>query len=366
MAAAMNRMAAQWQDRIDAVTRQRDEQEALLGCMTEGVVAVDSERRLIELNRAAADLFDVSGEDWRGREVLELIRNPDLDRLLQQILDTGDTVEAPVDLPASGRYLQARGTLLRAPDGAGAGAVVVLADITRLRRMEAMRRDFVANASHELKTPVTSIKGFAETLLDGAGENPETRGRFLRIIQRQAERLQRIVEDMLMLSSLEDSSDAAAPVLTPERLGPIVYAAAQDHARAAAEKRIAIDVDAAADLQVSADPRLLEQAIGNLLDNAIKYSEPDTRVTITCEHLRDDSVAIRVMDEGPGIPAPHLPHLFDRFYRVDKSRSRKLGGTGLGLAIVKHIALAHGGRVEVESRVGKGSTFTLCLPAAHA
>jgi two-component system phosphate regulon sensor histidine kinase PhoR len=360
VAVAMNRMAAQWQDRIDTVTRQRDEQEALLGCMTEAVVAVDPGRRLIELNRAAVDVFGVEDAGWRGRELLEVIRNPDLDRLVQLILTDGVTVEAPVDLPASDRYLQARGTLLRGPAGTGAGAVIVLADVTRLRKMEALQRDFVANASHELKTPVTSIRGFADTLLDGAGEDPETRARFLKIIQRQSERLQSIIEDMLMLSKLEHGTEADAEPLGAEPLKPIIEAAVRDHHPAADAKRIAVEVACAPDLCVKADAHLLEQAVGNLIDNAVKYSGEGTLVRIACE-AQGDKVAICVIDKGPGIPATHLPHLFERFYRVDKSRSRKLGGTGLGLAIVKHITLVHGGRAEVASRVGEGSTFTLTL-----
>jgi two-component system phosphate regulon sensor histidine kinase PhoR len=224
-----------------------------------------------------------------------------------------------------------------------------------------MRRDFVANVSHELRTPITSIQGFVETLREGAARDPAMAERFLGIVARQAERLGAIIDDLLCLSRIEQEAEKSQVEMTEVKVAPVLAAAAADTEALAGRHRIRIEVVCPEELSARMNAPLIEQAVGNLLNNAVKYSPAGSRVVV--EATRDDGgVAIIVRDTGCGIPGDHLPRIFERFYRVDKARSRKLGGTGLGLAIVKHIAQAHGGSVTVESTVGQGSTFTLHLP----
>jgi two-component system phosphate regulon sensor histidine kinase PhoR len=263
---------------------------------------------------------------------------------------------------AEERSLQANGTLLHGDDdGDDVGAVVVLNDVTRLKRLEAVRRDFVANVSHELKTPVTSIKGFAETLEGGALDDPDTARRFVRIIAGQADRLNSIIEDLLALSTLEQSGDSPLLQLEEADLCDVVAVALEVCGPKAEAKHVELRETCPGRLLARVSPPLLEQAVVNLVDNAVKYSSGGGVVDVELVEAGDEFV-IGVTDKGPGIAREHLPRLFERFYRVDKARSRDLGGTGLGLAIVKHIAQIHGGRVSVESVVGGGSTFRVHLP----
>ena len=239
----------------------------------------------------------------------------------------------------------------------------MLNDITRMRQLENMRRDFVANVSHELKTPITSIKGYVETLQEGALDDKDNVQKFLDIVLKQSDHLNAIVDDLLSLSRIEQDAERGEVQFTDENLRHIIEATMVDYESKARERKIKVIVSCGDEIVVKANFRLLEQAIGNLLDNAIKYSETDTSVEVEATS-NSDEVIIKVRDYGNGIAPEHLPRLFERFYRIDKGRSRELGGTGLGLAIVKHIAQAHGGRVTVESTVGKGSIFALHLPKA--
>jgi signal transduction histidine kinase len=236
--------------------------------------------------------------------------------------------------------------------------------IHRLRKLENVRRDFVANVSHELKTPITSIKGFVETLLNGALDNPEDSKRFLEIVAGQADRLNAIIDDLLVLSRLEQDSGKVEIVIDESGLKPVLEMAIQACALKASEKKIRVDLDCPDNIVARINPQLFEQAVINLVDNAIKYSLPSTQVRVEAS-VGNTELKILVSDEGRGIEKEHFPRLFERFYRVDKDRSRQLGGTGLGLAIVKHIAQVHGGSVSVDSSVGKGSTFRIHLPASH-
>jgi two-component system phosphate regulon sensor histidine kinase PhoR len=233
-------------------------------------------------------------------------------------------------------------------------------DITRVRQLEQMRQDFVANVSHELKTPITSIKGFVETLLDGADADPKARSRFLGIIAKQAEHLNAIVADLLLLSSVEHQTRQHQITLETLPLLPVLESAVEVCNVQASAKQIPVTVSCPEDLTAQISPHLLEQAVTNLVENAIKYSEPGASVSITAA-MEGPNVIIDVQDNGRGIEQRHLERLFERFYRVDKGRSRQLGGTGLGLSIVKHIALAHAGRITVKSALGEGSTFRLHL-----
>ncbi len=234
--------------------------------------------------------------------------------------------------------------------------------MTRLQRLENIRRDFVANVSHELKTPITAIKGSVETLLGGAVEDEENAQRFLEIIARQSDRLNAIIEDLLALSRIEQGEEQEGLVRTKTQLRSVFLNTLQACQLKAQEKQVVLEMDCPDDIEIMINAPLLEQALVNLIDNAIKYSSQNDRVLFTAEQT-DASVVIKVRDWGSGISQEHLPRLFERFYRVDKARSRKLGGTGLGLAIVKHIVQSHNGHIAVESSLGQGSTFTIQLPS---
>ena len=365
VAESFNHMAEELDDKLRTLTHERNEREAVLSSMVEGVLAVDTEERVIAVNAAAARLLDLEPEAVDGKTIQEVVRNPDLQHVVARTLDGHQPVEADIVMRvgAEDRDLQANGTLLHGDDAdeVVVGAVVVLNDVTRLKRLEAVRRDFVANVSHELKTPVTSIKGFAETLEDGALNDPETAHRFVRIISGQADRLNSIIEDLLSLSALEQSGDSPLLQLEEADLCDVVAVALGVIGPKAEAKSIDLVEDCPDSLFSRVSPPLLEQAVVNLVDNAVKYSPVGSAVDVTLEE-RADEIVISVRDEGPGVSREQLPRLFERFYRVDKARSRDLGGTGLGLAIVKHIAQVHGGRVSVDSVVGRGSTFRIHLP----
>jgi two-component system phosphate regulon sensor histidine kinase PhoR len=360
LADAMNNMAIELDDRIKTILEQRNEQEAVLTSMVEGVLAVDSEERLMEFNEAAAGLLNLDPDHSVGQSIQEAIRNPRLQQLIAQIFELQEPVEGEIVInDPKERFLLVNGTILRDSNRRRIGAVVVLNDVTRLRRLESVRQEFVANVSHELKTPITSIKGYVETILDG-GMNPEDQHRFLEIIKRQADRLNEIIDDLLQLSRIEQDVDARRIQFEQYSIAELLTKAAQVCEVAARDKQIEINTHADPDLTGQINPPLLEQAIVNLISNAIKYSGAGAIISAAGEIIENELV-ITVTDTGRGIEAVHLPRLFERFYRVDKARTRTQGGTGLGLAIVKHIMRAHGGRVEVESEFGKGSTFRLCL-----
>jgi two-component system phosphate regulon sensor histidine kinase PhoR len=363
LAEAMNQMASQLNDRILTAARQRNEMEAVLSSMVEGVIAVDTEERVINMNRAAAQLIGVEPAEARGRSIQEVVRNTALQQFVAKTLARHEAVEGEIVFDRGGeRFLLANGSVLRDAQGQAIGALVVLNDMTRLRQLENVRREFVANVSHELKTPITSIKGFVETLLDGAMNSPEDAKRFLGIVSKHADRLNAIIEDLLSLSKLEQESERKEIVLEEGSIKDVLTAAVQSCKVNAEAKSMEIETSCPEDIRARIKAPLLEQAVVNLLDNAIKYSEPGGSVQVEAAR-GDGEIRISVRDHGCGIEKEHLPHLFERFYRVDKARSRKLGGTGLGLAIVKHIIQAHKGRVTVDSIVGKGSVFTIHIPA---
>jgi two-component system phosphate regulon sensor histidine kinase PhoR len=360
----MNRMAQQLDERIRTIHRQQGELETVLGSMEEGVLAVDNRGVIINVNRTCAALLGSDPDRLRGRLVHEVVRKPELLQFVESSLASASPVEGDILVRGKeDRWLSMHGTALHDANEEKIGALVVLHDVTRLRRLESVRRDFVANVSHELKTPITSIKGFVETMLDGALDDKENAARFLGIISRQVDRLDAIIEDLLTLSRLEKGSEEQMSRLEPGALSGVLQAAVEMCEKKAADKKITVEVECPGDLVVPMNGPLLEQAVVNLVDNAVKYSEPGGRVRVTA--ARDgERVAIRVQDWGCGIEPKHQPRVFERFYRVDKARSREMGGTGLGLSIVKHIAQVHRGGVDVESGVGQGSTFSIYLPAA--
>jgi len=362
LAESMNRMAAQLDDRIRAIVDQRKERDAVLASMTEGVLAISRDERVITLNQAASRLLGVDSSRVAGRTVQEVVREAELQRRISEILHSSTPMECDCRLSTpEPRSLQIHGAPLLDTDGERTGSVIVLNDVTRLRRLESMRRDFVANVSHELKTPITSIKGFLETLIGGNVQNPEDRQRFLTIALRQADRLSAIIDDLLSLSRIEQESDQTALPRQAENLNEVL-AGALDVCRMNAEaKSVALRLECDPLLSAVVNAPLLEQAIVNLIDNAVKYSPSGSEVLIGARSA-NGALLIDVQDRGSGIEAHHLPRLFERFYRVDKARSRQLGGTGLGLAIVKHVASAHGGTVIVRSTPGSGSLFTISIP----
>ena len=362
LAEALNSLAAQLMGKIRDMEKQRNEQAAVMASMVEGVLAVDPDERIINLNTAAANLFHLSIVEARGRGLREAIRHPGLQEFVARTLAGTQPTEGDIVLhDGEEKFLQLSGARLRDAQGRSLGALIVMNDVTRLRRLENVRRDFVANVSHELKTPITSIKGFVETLADGAVNRPEDARRFLEIIARQADRLNSIIEDLLMLSRIEQDAEHGQVSLERAPLQPVLASAIQACQVKAGEKRIRVALSCEAGIAGPINPRLLEQAVVNLIDNAVKYSEERGEVLVAAQSVPGE-LRIVVTDHGCGIEPDHLPRLFERFYRVDKARSRQMGGTGLGLAIVKHIAQAHRGRVSVESEPGKGSRFTIHLP----
>ena len=367
LAAAVDVLREQLVERGLTIGRQGTQQEAVLGSMIEGVLAIDARQRIVSINRAAADLLGLTPETAIHRPLQEAVRNPDLRRFALRAIDCREPVEDDLLLRgARDRTIRVRGTALRDLSGEG-GAVIVLNDVTDIQHLENVRRDFVANVSHELKTPIASIKGFVETLLDGAADDPADTRRFLDIVARQADRLESIIEDLLALSRIEQSEEAGNLPLEPARIADVLAAVTAECQPRAAERSIRLEVACDESLMADVNAPLLEQAAINLVDNAIKYSDPGKTVWISAElEAPSDpdgrAMIIAVRDEGCGIESEHLPRLFERFYRVDPARSRKLGGTGLGLSIVKHIVQAHGGTIGVESRPGVGSRFTIRLP----
>jgi two-component system phosphate regulon sensor histidine kinase PhoR len=363
LAEAMNQMANDLENRIQAVIRQRNEFQAVLSSMMEGVIALDHEERILHCNQTALGMFSQLLEHVRGRSIQEIIRNRDLHDMLRETVAKGTKTEGDIILlrPA-GRVMNVHCTPLLDADETRIGALVVMNDVTQLRRLENMRSDFAANVSHEIKTPLTAIQGFVETLHHGNVDDPEEASRFLGIIHRHVLRLVDIIDDLMKLSRLEQDDEGKQLNIEPGRVRNMIADAVQMCGKKAADKRIDLKIHCDDDLSVNMDAALMEQAVVNLLDNAIKYSPENSRIDISAE--RDgDNIIMHFKDQGIGIAARHLSRLFERFYRVDKARSRKLGGTGLGLAIVKHIVQAHGGQVGVESVQGTGSTFTILIPA---
>jgi len=364
LARAMNQMATQLNDRILTIVRQRNEQTAVLTSMAEGVLAVDLQERVMEINPAAARLLALDADRIRGLSIQECIRHPEIHRFVAAALAASEPSEAEIVLRGStDTCLQLHGTSLL--DGAGKrlGSLIVLNDITRLKRLETMRRDFVANVSHELKTPITAIRGYIETLTDAMPEDQAERRRFLEVVSRHADRLHAIVDDLLSLSQIEFDAERGVIALEATPLEGLLRRVVQSFTPRAKEKGIGLTLTCEPELSVPASATLLEQAVSNLVDNAIKYSGENTAVSIVAGS-KQGKVVICVADQGPGIERQHQARIFERFYRIDQGRSRSLGGTGLGLAIVRHIAIAHRGAVTVDSTPGRGSQFRLSVPAS--
>ncbi len=362
LADAMNQMATQLNDRIETIISQRNQLETVLASMLEGVIAIDTEERIVSINQAAAGLFENEPENCQGKSIEEIIRSPALQQFIRKALSNKNPSEEDINVfQNEERVIAVKGSPLLDAGRHQIGTLVVFHDVTQLRSLENMRRDFVANVSHEIKTPLTAIKGFVETLQHGKVDKAEEKDRFLGIIQKHVDRLNAIIEDLLALSRIEQEDENKEIQFELVKIADVFQAAIQLCRPRAEEKSIRMDLDCEKDTTAMFDPTLIEQAVVNLLDNAIKFSDPESTIQVKSHH-QDDQMIISVQDHGIGIAQKHLPRLFERFYRVDKARSRNMGGTGLGLAIVKHIAQAHGGHVSVESKLGEGSRFSIHIP----
>lgn len=362
LAEAMNNMAAELDWKIKTAFAQRNEIRTILASMAEGVIAINTNDRIINMNQAAADTLETTFSEENRRSLQEIIRNTALEKLIRESRAASELTSGDIVYNKNGeKTLHLQCAPLRDAENTRTGTLLVINDVTQLRHLENMRRDFAANVSHEIKTPLTAIKGFVETLQHHAIDDLDERSRFLDIIGRHVNRLTHIIEDLMRLSVIEQDALQKEIDFKNVKLSDVLQAAIDGCRRQAQAQDITIHFKCDPEFKIYADPSLLEQAAANLLDNAIKYSEPGSEVTLVTT-LSETEVVIDITDNGIGIMQKHLPRLFERFYRVDKARSRQLGGTGLGLAIVKHIAQAHGGHVSVESAVGKGSTFSIHLP----
>jgi two-component system phosphate regulon sensor histidine kinase PhoR len=365
IAVTMNRMARRMSERIQLIRNQRLQQSAILESMSSAVIALDRNLNLLSANHAAKTLFGIEQSN-RGGSLRDILEEPELHRIIENVLGSGVREAREFESEVlEGRRLSAIAEQMRANEQKTIGAVVLIDDVTDIRRLESMRSDFAANVSHELRTPITNIQGYVETLQDLDLDDQEQHRRFLDIIQRNSERLGMIIEDLLTLARLEQPEDAQGTDLHPMSLGRIIDEVIDRQEPAALRRSIELNTECSEQLEVLTRGDLLVEAISNLVSNAIRYGPEHSTVQIEAKMLdENDLIRIAVTDQGPGIPARHVPRLFERFYRVDKARSRAEGGTGLGLAIVKHIALVHGGIVRVETEAGKGSTFLLEIPGS--
>jgi two-component system phosphate regulon sensor histidine kinase PhoR len=332
--------------------------QILFDSMLEGLLLLDRHRKIYLTNRAFKNLFQLKIEP-RGKTILEALRSHEIDELVARAEKEKQVFNHELKLPdLNERWLQVNAAAISNSAGEPEGTILVFHDLTRLKQLENQRAEFVGNVSHELRTPLSLIKGYVETLLDGARENPEVAERFLKIIERNTQRLDFLIQDLLTISALE--SEKITLDLQPVNLHALVEKVFADLQSRAETKKIKLQ-NQLPELVANADANRLEQVFANLVDNAIKYGRNEGSVFVGGKKLDDGKLEIFVRDDGPGIPPESLPRIFERFYRVDKARSREAGGTGLGLAIVKHIVQAHGGEVRAESEPGKGATFFLTI-----
>ena len=347
----------QQQTSLDA----KAQQQVLFNSMLEGLLLLDRSRKIYLVNRAFKNLFGLKTE-LRGKTIVEALRLHELDELLQRVEAEQQVLDYEIKLPdLNERWLQVNAAIITNSAGERDGTILVFRNLTRLKQLERTREEFVANVSHELRTPLSLIKGYVETLLDGARNDPAVAERFLKIIERNSQRLDLLIQDLLTISALE--SEKIKLHLQPVNLHTLAEKVLTDlHARA--ENKNVKLANELPGITAVGDVNRLDQVFANLVDNAIKYGRAEGRVTVGGKKRDDGALEIFVRDDGPGIPAESLERVFERFYRVDKARSRDQGGTGLGLSIVKHIVHAHGGEVRAESELGKGATFFFTLPEA--
>ena len=346
------------------LAEEETKQQAVFNSMVEGLLILDEQGRVQFANPTLGQLFQLP-RDVRGLTLLEALRLHELQDVARRAATEGRVTGFELHLPGEGgRVVQVNAASVHDPDKAHAGTILVFHDLTRIKQLESVRKEFVANVSHELRTPLSLIKGYVETLLDGAKDDPAVATRFLQTIEKHADRLSFLIEDLLTISQLE--SGAVALNLQPLDLRDQVEQVAGELAARAAERGVRVENEVPAGLMASADGDRLQQVLFNLADNAIKYGRQGGQVHLGARRLSDGRIEGWVADDGPGIPEDSIDRVFERFYRVDRARSRDQGGTGLGLSIVKHIIQGHGGEVRAESALGKGATFFYTLPPAGA
>jgi len=345
----------QQQTAVDA----KAQQQVLFNSMLEGLLLLDRTQKIYLANRSFKNLFGLKVE-LRGKTILEALRLHELDDLVKRVQVEGQVFDYEIKLPdLSERWLQVNAAVINNSTGEREGTILVFHDLTRLKQLERQREEFVANVSHELRTPLSLIKGYTETLLDGARNDPAVAERFLKIIERNTQRLDLLIQDLLTISALE--SGRMKLELQPVNLHALAEKVLGDlHAKS--ENKNMTLVNEVPELIANGDVNRLDQVLANLVDNAIKYGRAEGNVKVGGKKREDGRLEIFVQDDGPGIPPEALERIFERFYRVDKARSRDQGGTGLGLSIVKHIVQAHGGEVWATSEPGKGATFYFTVP----
>jgi two-component system, OmpR family, phosphate regulon sensor histidine kinase PhoR len=354
LGSSLNQTASRLDRTIRTLTEERNLSAAILGSMVEGVAVVNGAEHLVFANPGFASILGLDIPPVAGSPLLEVVRQTELIEAVRRVLAGEPRVESEIATGTLRQHFFAA-TVASVRAGETSGAVIVLHDITELRKLERVRRDFIANVSHEFRTPLTAIQGFAETLIAGALDDPQNRGRFLNIILEHARRLARLTEDLLKLSQMD--ADRLELEIRPVKVAQLVESCYETARHRAAEKELNLMLDVSESLpDVAGDARRLQEVLQNLLDNAIQYTLPGGKIILTAD-LRHEEVIFTVADTGIGIPTADQPRIFERFYRVDAARSREAGGTGLGLAIAKHLIEAQGGRIWVESEIGAGSKF---------
>ncbi|HUL34132.1 MAG TPA: ATP-binding protein [Candidatus Eisenbacteria bacterium] len=363
LGSSLNQTASRLDRTIRTLTEERNLSSAILGSMVEGVAVVNGAERLVFANPGFASILGLDVPPMAGSSLLEVVRQTELIEAVRRVLAGEPRVEAEIATGTLRQHFFAA-TVASVRAGETSGAVIVLHDITELRKLERVRRDFIANVSHEFRTPLTAIQGFAETLIAGALDDPQNRHRFLNIILEHARRLARLTEDLLKLSQMD--ADRLELEIRPVKVAQLVESCYETARHRAAEKELHLSLDVSNTLpDVAGDARRLQEVLQNLLDNAIQYTLPDGKIVLNAA-LRHDEVIFTVTDTGIGIPTSDQPRIFERFYRVDAARSREAGGTGLGLAIAKHLIEVQGGRIWVESEIGVGSKFHFSVPVFDA
>lgn len=358
---SINAMGVQLKEIIDKESFQKNELQAMLNSMEDAVILLTRDKKILEMNPAAADLLESELGNSKNRNIEEILDNGEILDLIVKASKSPHSLNKTVRYDKGlGMYLQAHITPLTGSESFNDGILVVLHNITRIKQLENMRKDFVANVSHELKTPVTLINGFVETLMDGAIEDREKLEQFLHVINRHSRRINNIIDDLLILSNLEDKGTNIKTELVT--LYDILFSAYTSALNASEKEDITIDIQCSDEIKIEVNPVLLEQAVLNLVNNAIKYAGTGSKIWINGTVLNDNEVMIEVKDNGIGMESEQMDRIFERFYRINRQQSKKLGGTGLGLSIVKHITLAHNGRIDVTSRPGEGSSFRIYLP----